>query len=376
MAKASKSLNSNKGKKTYIKLASSALSEPNAPEIFQGHKSHITELFHMLTTCRPHRTNTEEAFITKYLDCLPGMQSDQFGNRYVQIGSSPLCWASHTDTVHWDEGTQSIHIEDDCVSLHKTSKASCLGADDTAGVWLMRQMILADVPGFYVFFRGEECGCLGSNFFLKNHSDKLAHIKAMISLDRKGYYEVITHQASGKTASDEFARSMAVQLFDGSIPSDLGVFTDSDVFAGTIGECSNLAVGYFHQHSKNEYVDYVFLDLLLHQLLALDQDKLTFAREPGDYGERWDSFYGSGYGSTTGKFAPGAFAPYDDQEPRGDLVQLIKKYPHEVADLLEQYGFSAKEVEEHVDELWNAYRKDFKEDDEDSADSDKKAYGG
>jgi hypothetical protein len=159
--------------------------------------------------------------------------------------------------------------------LH-TDGSSILGADDKVGVCIMIMMIKAGVPGTYVFFAGEEVGCVGSKDFSK--SVEFGEYSCCISLDRYGYTDIITHQCGTRTASDEWALELAERIFEHSngvidmTPSDRGVFTDSREFKDKIPECTNLSVGYFGQHTKAEKTDTMFAYLLCCALIDMCQN--------------------------------------------------------------------------------------------------------
>ena len=256
----------------------------------------IETLIEILRTMRPHGSKSEKRFCREFLDVIPGMETDGFGNRIIAIPANydgPVAWTSHVDTVHRKGGTQIIRKRKDIITLGKGSKANCLGADDGAGIWLMLEMIQAEKPGLYLFHRGEECGGLGSDYIAMQQPAYLDNIKAMISLDRYGYHSVITHQGV-MTASEDFALSMADALpgFEFA-PDDTGLFTDSANYADIIPECTNLSVGYFGHHGATECVDLGFLCALRDSLINMDYDKLVIKRYPGEddgYGYGWSSY--------------------------------------------------------------------------------------
>ena len=66
-------------------------------------KYNLIDLGRMLTYPRPAGSKMEEKYIKKFIDSVPGMIPDPFGNRYIRIGKKPTTlFASHTDTVHSD----------------------------------------------------------------------------------------------------------------------------------------------------------------------------------------------------------------------------------------------------------------------------------
>lgn len=58
------------------------------------------DLVEMLKYPRCHNSPMEKEFIETYIDRIPGMKADGFGNRYIRIGMSDTAFLSHTDTVH------------------------------------------------------------------------------------------------------------------------------------------------------------------------------------------------------------------------------------------------------------------------------------
>lgn len=284
-------------------------------------------LLDMLTHCRPHGSKSEKAFSRRYLDPL-GCRSDGFGNRILRIGTAPVLWSSHVDTVHRMGGTQLIQVQDGTVRLHRNSKSNCLGADDTAGVWLMIEMIRRGVEGLYVFHRGEEVGGLGSSFIATKTPELLRDIDFAIALDRKGYDSVITYQG-GRCCSDKFAGALSRQLGMNFKPDDTGLFTDTANYTDLVSECTNLSVGYHMQHGPREWQDITFLEELLDALCALDVSALPVSRDPGEPDDDWWPDFGSG--SDT-------------------LVSLIEDHPEVAADLLEQLGVDRRAFEDAIRE--------------------------
>lgn len=292
----------------------------------------MDDLLQMLAFRRPSGSKSEAAFVTRFIDALPGAVTDGVGNHVVRVGGDQsICWTSHFDSVHRTGGKQRLAIDSGVISLAPEETSNCLGADDVAGVWLMRRMILAGKPGLYIFHTGEEIGGIGSTHIAQNNPALMAGVKALISLDRRGYSDIITHQAGGRCCSDAFATSLARQL-PGFSPCAQGIFTDSANYTGLVGECSNLSVGYFGEHGPGETLDTVFLGYLLGYLLALNYSKLEFSRQPSESdSRRWGA--GPDYGRTDNR-----------------LERLCRDHPEVAASLLDAYGIGE---DDFLDELTN-----------------------
>jgi len=310
----------------------------------------IKELMTMLTTRRPARSATEERFVQHYIDTLPGVQADAYGNRIVRVGNAktrpPVLWSSHTDTVHSKDGVQQIIRDGDLVRLHKKeSVSSCLGGDDSAGVWIMRQMILRGIPGTYLFHRDEEVGGLGSEDIATNNPQLLDGILCAIAIDRKGYDSVITHQGA-RCASDAFAQSLAKQLGGVYKPDSSGVFTDTANYTRLIPECSNLSCGYEGAHSVSESQDVIFAYELLESLCAIDFSKIIIERDPSAIDIESDYWRDSWFDYPS-KSNSGARASQDDNMQA--LVELLRSADsYAIADYLDAMGIDARDLEDHI----------------------------
>jgi hypothetical protein len=220
----------------------------------------IATLREMLSYRRPAGSKTERRFISRYIASLPYSHRDAFGNWHVVTDkASPILWSAHTDTVHRIGGMQSIihWPTSDMITLgndRQTRDSNCLGADDTIGVYLLRQMILAGVPGHYIFHYAEERGGIGSFALADDWPIAFNHLRIAIALDRRNSADVITHQGS-RCCSDTFAGALAdaLNIADGLHyrPSDEGIFTDTANYVDVIPECTNLSVGYAREHTAS-----------------------------------------------------------------------------------------------------------------------------
>jgi hypothetical protein len=207
----------------------------------------LQTLIDMHGYCRPMGSPAERAFILRYIQPLPGAKCDAFGNWWVVVDDAPVLWSCHTDTVHRSEGFQTTRYDEKSgvLSLSKRSKrfSSCLGADDTAGVFMCREMILRKVPGTYVFHYGEERGGIGSSAVAQHSPDALSRFTMAIALDRAGVNDIITHQGYGRTASDLFTASLGDALHELDpallmLPCEFGVYTDTAEYADLLPECT------------------------------------------------------------------------------------------------------------------------------------------
>lgn len=214
---------------------------------------------------------------------------DVDGNVQVQVGNdNGNVFAAHLDTVHRTDGRlhlaqiegthEVVAFEDEALT-----KPAVLGADDAAGVYILLRMIAAGVQGTYLFFVGEEVGGVGSSAFVQANPSFSAN--SVISFDRRGTGDVITHQGWVRTCSDQFAEVLSGYLnvrnekFNYN-PSENGVYTDSKEFAHIVPECTNISVGYYNEHTSGEYLDLVHLEALADACCRLDWGSLPICRVP------------------------------------------------------------------------------------------------
>lgn len=306
---------------------------------------------------RPRFANSSgEAYvIEKYIDAIEDIKTDAFGNYWLVIpdgGKNPTTmFSSHTDTVHKSKAENipyKLRFKNGWLSV---DGGGVLGADDGTGIWIMLNLIKAKVPGLYIFHREEEIGGRGSSFIADNHAslirDEFA-IKHCIAFDRKGTSHVITHQGCGRCCSDEFAIAFAKQLNLGTefrfAPNDGGSFTDSANYIELIGECTNLSVGYYDQHSQQESQDLTFVTRLVNKLIGIDFSQLPQTRQPGeedpdDFDAAWVN-YNRSYTtqSTTYSFE--------------DTAALVAQYPGEIADLLCSIGYDHRALIEELEDTY------------------------
>jgi len=213
------------------------------------------------------------------------------------------------------DGWSNTHLQ---YTVKTTVKpVSCvLGADDKLGVYTMCKLIEAGVEGFYVFHVGEECGGVGSNFLATSHPELFRGYDHCVAFDRKGYSDIITNQSGGRCCSDEFAAALAKQMNQYLPPQSpmkgdpTGSFTDSANYTKLIPECTNVAVGYFSQHTAREHFDLEWFERhFIPAILKVNWSELPVVREAtAPSASRFPSYggygsYSSGYSRRHGSYS-------------------------------------------------------------------------
>ena len=354
--------------------------------------NHLLSL--LLSWKRPSNSKAEAKFIEMFI--LPLLEFyegwvDGGGNIIVKVDDNPVMWCCHTDTVHFSGGPQNLVVKQG--KVYATGKADCLGADDTTGIYLMIKMIFAGVGGTYVFHRSEEVGCIGSKWIAKNSAEWLSTFKFAIALDRRGTNSVVTHQLGMRCASDAFVKSLIGALnIPGLRPDDTGVYTDTNSYTRIIPECTNLSVGYYNQHTSNEYQDLDYLEILEDALINIDVTKFVCSRDPSVTENMSYRSYSSYPSYTPSPVATGVTTTppplhgdpyegyYDDEEEPVDfeeevdqyslqevkkrvLISLLKNYPEAIISLLDDYNLETTDFVEAVFSYTGALPSEYHSDD-------------
>jgi hypothetical protein len=253
------------------------------PEFVYNPKDVRSTFLSMVTKTYPHGHEDE------VLKFLPSLEKDKVGNYYKIIGNpNPVTmFTSHLDTADREQKTTKLYsiIEDDNEYI-VTDENTILGADDKSGITVMLYMMEHNIPGLYYFFIGEERGGIGSNKLAKIYDevDYLKDIKRCVSFDRRNYYSVITKQLGRKCCSDEFGTALANEFNKSGLELSLdptGIYTDSASFIDEICECTNISVGYFHEHTGEEYQNITYLESLCKASVSVNWNSLPTVRKIG-----------------------------------------------------------------------------------------------
>lgn len=224
------------------------------------------EYFKTLLTLKP------EAVAKQVLAKLKKQQIpfEHLENSYI-VTTKPGCLpllCVHLDTVSSKPPRlQDIEQTGTVLSLRLRAKATCLGADDRAGVWIALKLLelkLKPATSFnFAFFFDEEIGALGSTTYLTDHPT-VPH-SCFIGLDRNSRdtdYNAALYSNDNKDLIKLFAAQGFVSSF--------GTFTDCSVLAEEYNlGCLNLSVGYKNEHTRFETCDFALMQGTLDKLLTV-----------------------------------------------------------------------------------------------------------
>lgn len=279
---------------------------------------------------------------------------DNYGNVFVLVGDteqSDVAFTSHLDTVaRANSKPPKVKATNGGVLyVGNPHEADCLGADCGAGVYLMLEMLEHSVPGRYCFFRDEEVGCQGSGASAQGQTGFWTGVKAMISFDRRGDGVIISQRWS-PCCSKEFAHELAKRIGRTEAALQAGIYTDSAEFMHLVPECTNIGVGYMHEHTPDEILDTNILADLLAKVLEPDTFKdLPISRVPKPINSHF-SLGAPWIDDLPPAEDPDLLAMFRtvSQLGRPALIQWIKDNPEEACTyimLFSDYGFKADIIE-------------------------------
>lgn len=303
-----------------------------------------------LSLKRRHGSVSEAMFVAWLSQQVTPTLIDGAGNIHVVVGKSKTIFTAHTDTVHRSEGVNNIRKTE----THWYGVEDPLGADDGCGVAMLLHLISNHVPGRYIFFRGEECGGVGSKGLARSMPELLKQYDRAVAFDRAGIDNVITFQGGSRCCSDTFADALSEELNKEGLmymADDTGVYTDTAEFTRLIPECTNLSVGYAHQHGPNEEVNLRHFLALAAIAVQVNWEGLPVERDPAvverkTYNYKWTPSFRDN--SLLAKYYA---LDEEDEDPVGSIRTLSANN--------EEYNLAEDEKIEHVmDLLVSAYNGD------------------
>lgn len=311
------------------------------PSVKISTKTLYRVLHKALGTKRPHATTGTAAFSAWLQTKFPAntWHVDGAGNMHVDLRldkTHRTLFVAHVDTVHKTVGKNNYKhsITDNIIR----ADGDVLGADDGAGVALLMHMMAHGIPAYYLFTQGEERGGIGAKYVAKHYTETLVEFDRAIAFDRRGKDSIITYQGGERCCSDRFADILAAELnlrHDNFMynPDTSGVYTDTAEFTSLIPECTNISVGYDHEHTTKESLDVNHYDALAKAVVQIGWDTLPAARDPLVE----DSLYKFNTTSTHGGDWVGGWGKkyYDTYElcSRYDSLDLYGMTKHEMLDM-------------------------------------------
>lgn len=225
------------------------------------------------TQSTSYKTDDMMLEILSQLEKIEGLnvEFDEYNNLYVTKGklaeneAYPI-FVCHTDTVHKIYDVP-VHVEISnkgnffaYVEQNNEFMQVGVGGDDKCGIIACIELLFRLKKVKCVFFKDEEVGCKGSsvadmNFFKDG--------RFAIQIDRKGSGDIITSGSGTELCSQNFENILAEVGKTYGYKPTWGATTDVVQLKkkGLAISAVNLSAGYYHPHTKQEFVNvYDFLN--------------------------------------------------------------------------------------------------------------------
>ena len=152
---------------------------------------------------------------------------------------------AHIDTVQGPKGAGVIYTQEEKKKHYMWSPYG-IGGDDRCGVYAIFKIISKGYCPTILFCDKEENGGVGSDEFAKDYKDKL-NLNCILELDRKGNNDLVFYEEDNKEWQDFLIKLTGWEKADGSFSDICNLY---DLKCASV----NLSMGYYKQHTKNEYV--------------------------------------------------------------------------------------------------------------------------
>lgn len=173
-------------------------------------------------------------------------------------GNIPILLVAHVDTVHNQPPSEIFYDEKQQVLWSPDG----LGADDRAGVYAILELINRGYKPHVLFTNYEESGAQGSNTLIKDYPTIpkiIQDTKYVIQLDRRNKNDCVFYNCNNiKFIS--YIEDFGFTEANGSF-TDISIFCPVWKIAG-----ANLSVGYYREHSTNEYLKILELEATINKV--------------------------------------------------------------------------------------------------------------
>lgn len=186
-------------------------------------------------------------FLKKEMKKYPEMKKESFGKEYLFYrGTLPVLLVAHMDTVHREIATV------DSIAVYKgrvTAPFTGLGADDRLGIFGILEMMERGHRPHVLFTDKEEVGGKGAKEFAKYckaNKESLPQINFMVELDRMNKNDAAMYSCTNQ----KFIKHLSNYGYQRAH----GTYTDiCDIMPVLDRAGTNISVGYYRQHTKDEY---------------------------------------------------------------------------------------------------------------------------
>ncbi|MBD3879726.1 MAG: hypothetical protein SR1Q5_08650 [Quinella sp. 1Q5] len=203
------------------------------------------------------------------------------GNFILVHGQAPVMLVAHLDTVH-EEPVHDICLSSDGNIIMSPQG---IGGDDRCGVFaLVKIYRLSKIKPWLLFCCNEEIGGLGAKKFCLAHQQRqlpndLDDLKFIIELDRKGKNDAVYYRCDN--------HDFEAYISDKGFKTAQGSFSDISLIALELNIAAvNLSCGYYHAHTRHEYINRSQLDATIHTVVDIIAESSRADFPTFDYRER------------------------------------------------------------------------------------------
>lgn len=194
----------------------------------------------------------------------PGQIFSDYQNYMIMIPNEikiPALLMAHVDRV--------IPPKEIKIKRGRVTGTPGLGADDRAGVYTLWQ--LQDLGAPMLLTNYEESGGIGAEIFAEflerqpAVKQQLQELNVIISFDRQGYNNFVRYSNQTNSIPEVMAKY--------GFSEEIGSWSDCLTIAESLEIAEvNISVGYYHQHSANEYWDLTQYKQMLSKYPAIIRD--------------------------------------------------------------------------------------------------------
>ena len=247
---------------------------------------HIGRLLNIL------RMRTESLYwvLTEELKAL-GMKPEFDYDNWIYVdNSSPIMLVAHIDTVSRNQKLK-FRVKKDKIK----ARNSVLGADDRAGVYAIMEILnickSKNIPMPSILFTNyEECGLIGVDDFIKAKKME-KNMNIFIEIDRKGENEFVFYSDTLPKEVEEWVTSFGFVEQWGSMSDVMSLTNEYKV------PHVNVSVGYYEQHSKDEYLIISELETNINRVMEMILNPITelYEVEPSRFGSMMGYGFNRGF---------------------------------------------------------------------------------
>ena len=289
---------------------------------------------------------TQEQLFDRICQQFKGQTLISKGNFILVRGVAPVMLISHLDTVHQQPVLDIVTFNNGNI----LTSPQGIGGDDRCGVFaIVKVYEQSEIKPWLLFCCDEEIGGIGAKAFClayQQHQlpNNLNNLKFLVEIDRKGKNDAVYY--------DCFNPEFENYITDKGFKTAQGSFSDISLIAPELNIAAvNLSCGYYHAHTRHEYINRSELENTIQRVveIVVDSTRADFPRYEYDTGfhneqDYYDDFF------------------WQEEESIDIPVDLPIEYREIYEELL--YVYTAEELEDirfqygnHV--LWQLYCDEF-----------------